>query len=70
MCSIKNYKSEIELFLDWLSPYVVPKKEKECGAYKTHERNIQTISFNGSFEISEPEADIEDEWGFGFTNNN
>jgi hypothetical protein len=62
--TIKNYESEIELFLDWLAPYVLP--QIECGTYKEHERNIQQISFNDSFEISEPEPDADDDWGFGF----
>jgi hypothetical protein len=65
--SIKNYEGEIELFLDWLSPYVVP--QEECGTYREHERNIQKISFNGTFEISEPESEVEDDWGFGFPSN-
>jgi hypothetical protein len=66
--SIKNYEGEIELFLDWLSPYAV--SQEECGTYKEHERNVQKISFNGSFEISEAEPEIEDDWGFGFPPNN
>jgi len=45
-CSFKNYDSEIELFLDWISPYIEMDSGEFLGFYRYEMDEIPTLIYH------------------------
>ncbi len=44
-CNLKNYDSEIEKFIDWISPYLEKSEGEFLGFYRYEETEIPTLIY-------------------------
>lgn len=74
-CDLKNYNNEIELFLDWISPYV-EAEENEFVGYSMYEENKDSPNLifykKGKLEFKEKRMKAKDQFkklGYKFSYN-